>query len=255
MKILLTGYRGFIGSYMMSALRGHEVKLVEWGDDFPQTKGFDWAIHMGALSSTTETDIEKVLRQNLDYTIKLYDQCAKDGVNFQFSSSASVYGLGNSFNESAPVDPRTPYAWSKFLCERHILTNPAPITTQIFRYFNVYGPQGEEHKGTQASPFYQFRRQAIETGVISVFTNSSNYHRDFIHVGKIVDYHLKFMETKKSGVFNFGEGKTQAFMDVAVKTAIEYNAKIAFIDMPENLKHSYQKYTCADMAKTIKELA
>ena len=36
MKILLTGHLGFIGSHMLQALDGHDVKTFEWGeDDYP----------------------------------------------------------------------------------------------------------------------------------------------------------------------------------------------------------------------------
>ena len=55
-------------------------------------------------------------------------------------------------------------------------------TTQIFRYFNVYGPEGEEHKGSQASPYAQFKRQAAETGRIQVFEGSDKFLRDFVPV-------------------------------------------------------------------------
>ncbi len=248
MKILLTGYKGFIGSHLLTALlkEGHEVSTYEWGETLPQIRGHDWAIHVGAISSTTEKDVEKVMKQNVDFSLKLYRDCKIYNVKFQFASSASVYGLNREFTEISPVDPKTPYAWSKYLCERHICSRIDNKDTQIFRYFNVYGPENEEHKGSQASPHCQFAKQARENGVIKVFKNSENYHRDFIHVSEIVNYHLKFLECEESGIFNLGRGKTESFLDVA-KT---FNVPIVEIDMPENLKCSYQEYTCADMTKT-----
>jgi ADP-L-glycero-D-manno-heptose 6-epimerase len=252
MKILVTGYKGFIGSHLVNTLRkkGHEVDTFELNEILTPINWFDWVMHVGAISSTTEKDVEKVMRQNVDATIRLYEMCRIHNVNFQFSSSASVYGLNREFKENSPVDPRTPYAWSKYLCERYILNNPMESTTQIFRYFNVYGPENEEHKGSQASPHCQFKKQTEKNGFIRVFKGSENYHRDFIHVSEIVDYHLKFLSCKESGVFNLGRGKTESFLDVA-KT---FNVPIQEIDMPENLKCSYQEYTCADMTKTKRVL-
>lgn len=228
---------------------GHEVSTYEWGDVLPAVYEQDWVIHMGAISSTTETDVDKVLRQNLDFSIQLYNACKMYGVRMQYSSSASVYGFGKEFKETSPVDPRTPYAWSKYLFERHVANHPSKYTIQGFRYFNVYGP-GEEHKGTQASPFTQFKRQAETNGIITVFEGSENYRRDFIHVDDVIDAHVKFMSLDNSGVWNVGTGTTQSFLDVALK----YGVPIRTIPMPETLKHSYQEYTCADMTSFKKAI-
>lgn len=257
MKILLTGHKGFIGSHLLRALEqeDYEVSTYEWGEILPSVMEQDWVIHVGAISSTTEKDVEKIMQQNVDFTTQLYDACKTFGVNFQFASSASLYGVQNRFTEDSPVDPKTPYAWSKYLCERHINRIPKGSTTQIFRYFNVYGPEGEEHKGNQASPYMQFTKQAKETGIIKVFENSENYKRDFIHIGDLVKYHLDFLKTNKSGIFNIGTGITKSFLQVAQEIAKIYDAKIEYVPMPEILKDSYQKYTCADMRKTLAALS
>lgn len=248
MKILLTGHKGFIGSHLLKKLKeeNHEVSTYEWGEILPPIIEQDWVIHIGAISSTTEKDIEKVMLQNVDFTTHLYKACKKYGVNFQFASSASLYGLNNEFKETSPLDPRTPYAWSKYLCERYIKERIGGNITQIFRYFNVYGPEGEEHKGSQASPYCQFKKQAEQNGVIKVFEGSENYHRDFIHISEVVDYHLRFLKCQQSGVFNIGTGTTKSFLDVAKS----FSVPIEEIPMPDILKQSYQKYTCADMTRT-----
>lgn len=247
MKILLTGYKGFIGSHMFRALEahGHHVSVYDWGEILPSVMEQDWVIHMGAISSTTERNIEKVMQQNVDFTQQLYQACHTFGVNFQYASSASVYGLVSTFREDAELDPRTPYAWSKYLTERYIQRHPMGPRAQIFRYFNVYGPEGEEHKGTQASPYAQFKRQAKETGRIQVFEGSDRFLRDFVPVSKIVDTHLKFLTVKESGIWNVGTGQPRSFMAVAE----EFGVPITTVPMPDILKDSYQKYTCADMTR------
>jgi ADP-L-glycero-D-manno-heptose 6-epimerase len=55
------------------------------------------------------------------------------------------------------------------------------------------------------------------------------------------------MELKVSGIWNVGTGKAKSFLDVAGEIAEKYNARIEYIPFPEHLKHSYQRYTCADM--------
>jgi ADP-L-glycero-D-manno-heptose 6-epimerase len=118
----------------------------------------------------------------------------------------------------------------------------------------VYGPEGEEHKGDQASPYYKFNKQAKALGKINIFDNSNLYSRDFIHVSEIVDYHLKFMKTETSGLFNLGTGTTKTFLEVASEIAKKHPSVISFVSMPDELKNSYQKYTCADMTKTKEAL-
>lgn len=249
MKILLTGYKGFIGQNLYKDLRlKHDVTGYEWGDPLPDVAGYDWVIHLGAISSTTETNICKILDQNIIFTIQLIEQCIEYNVNMQFASSASVYGDGLSFREDATARPLNHYARSKYLIEQYIQTRNAPITIQAFRYFNVYGPN-EDHKGPQASPYTQFRNQAIKTGKIKVFEGSDGCLRDFIHVSEIIDLHKRFFKVKQSGVWNFGTGTTKSFLDVANEIAEKHNADVETIPFPEHLKEHYQYYTCADLVK------
>lgn len=251
MKILITGHRGFIGQNMIRALKDkHTLTLFEWGDPYPQVATHDWVIHLGANSSTTETDVELVMRQNYDFSRWLLDECFHYSINLQYSSSASVYGKSGNFKEDGPVNPLSPYAWSKYLFDRYVMKNAIKhaddFFIQGFRYFNVYGPH-EDHKGDQASPYTKFKKQAIETGEIKVFENSERYLRDFIHVDEVVKIHAQFFSVRQSGVWNVGTGKTTSFLDVAKQVANETGARIRTIPMPEKLKGSYQEYTCADL--------
>lgn len=249
MRILLTGHRGFIGGHLARALQNHDLVCVDLSDPLPAIDGLDWIVHVGANSSTVERDVDRILSQNLDYSIDLYDRACYWGVNFQFASSASLYGLGADFRETAALDPRTPYAWSKYMFERYVSQNPSVHSvTQIFRYFNVYGP-GEEHKGSQASPFTQFEQQARTTGVIRLFEHSDQYLRDFVPVQQVVDTHLRFMNVRQSGIWNVGTGHARSFYDIAEEIAHKYQARIEYIPMPQHLQAGYQRYTCADTTK------
>lgn len=256
MKILITGYRGFIGQNMVNALKDdHNLFFFDWGDRLPDFTNLDWCIHLGAETSTTETDVEKVIEKNYDFSRFVINECQKNNVNLQYASSASIYGLSNTFVEDNKADPKSPYAWSKFLFDRYVegFSNRWTIRVQGFRYFNVYGPY-EDHKGDQASPHYKFEKQAKEHGVISIFEGSEFFQRDFIHVNKIVETHKKFFNVTESGIWNLGTGIAKSFKDVALEIAEKYNAKIKYIPMPEKLKSQYQTYTCADLTKLNKTL-
>jgi len=248
MKILVTGSKGFIGQNIIKHLQNHhEVSTYDWSWLHPNVKNQDLVIHLGAISSTTAT-VDSVLNQNLVSSIELFEDCIKHGVDFQFASSASVYGLSSSFSESSKPNPVNHYARSKYLFEEYMNTRDAPIKWQAFRYFNVYGPH-EEHKGNQASPYTQFEKQAKENGVIKLFEGSKEFKRDFIHVNDIVQLHSRFIDIDERGIWNFGTGITKSFYEIAKEIADKYEASIEYIPMPDNIKEHYQMFTRANTTK------
>jgi ADP-L-glycero-D-manno-heptose 6-epimerase len=253
MKVLVTGHRGFIGQNMVKYIEANtdwEVNTWEWGDSvFPTVDGNDWVIHLGAISSTTERDADKILEQNLEFSQRLYQACQRFYVNLQYSSSASVYGLVSDFKETSPGRPMNAYAWSKYVFDRWTKLQAHTKIVQGFRYFNVYGNY-EDHKGNQASPVTQFTKQAVETGNINLFHDSDHSLRDFVAVEDVCRVHIEFIKTvTESGIWNLGTGKTRSFEDIAVLVRKQHPAKLTHINMPDVLKNSYQKYTCSDNAR------
>ena len=94
MKILVTGYKGFIGQNLSNYLlsQGHEVEGWEYMDNaVPDPSAYDWVIHLGAITSTTYTDVDRIMEQNFEYSMRLLQVCENYGTNFQYASSASVY--------------------------------------------------------------------------------------------------------------------------------------------------------------------
>ena len=245
MAILITGHRGFIGQNMMEALPGSVGH--EWGDGEPNLDGIDRVIHLGAISSTACRDWDALLQQNVISSVRLITACEERGIPIQIASSAAVYGPDNStFVETDKPQPLNPYALSKFIVEKYVERHNWGIPVQLFRYFNVYGPH-EDHKD-QPSPHSLFRRQAAADGVIRVFEGSEGFFRDFVPVERLIEVHKRFFDLDVCGVYNLGTGNVQSFMDVATSVAIETNAEIVTVPMPEI--SGYQRYTRADMTKT-----
>lgn len=254
MKLLITGHKGFIGQNLVKYIKNHtdwEVNGWDWGDSaYPTVGGNDWVIHLGAISSTTETDVDRVLHQNYEFSQWLFKACTINYVNLQYASSASVYGLESDFKENTKVRPITPYAWSKYLFDRwvHRQDHAYKCLVQGFRYFNVYGPY-EDHKVGQSSPVSTFIKQVKDTGKIKLFHGSESYKRDFIAVDDICRLHVEFIKKQVSGIWNFGTGRPISFEDVAVAVKHRYGGQLEYINMPDNLRSGYQKYTCADITK------
>ena len=251
MRILVTGHEGFIGKNVASYLQqqGHEVEGWEWQEGIiPSTEDYDWCIHLGAISSTTYTDVNQILEQNFEFSVRLAQVCENFGTNFQYASSASVYGPTVHFTEDGPLLPQSPYAWSKYMFDRFMnqYIDEFQIKIQGFRYFNVYG-EGEEQKGEQASPYTKFSKQASEDGLITLFEDSDKYLRDFVCVDDICKLHEKMFDVDQSGIFNVGTGMPKSFETVAQTIANKHGASIEYIPIPENIKSQYQKYTCANL--------
>ncbi len=255
MKILITGNKGFIGQNMVNRLN-HTFSLYGYelnSNDLPDVRGMDKVIHFGAISSTTERDVDKIINVNLEFSRWLYEECCKHGVHFQYSSSASVYGQTQHFTEDGPLRPESPYAWSKYLFDRWLWHEQVvhPITVQGFRYFNVYG-QHEDHKGDQASPYHKFKKQALQDNEIKIFEDSENYKRDFVCVDDVCECHLRMFDIEENGVFNVGTGKAISFFDVAKSLSKKYNVPIVEIPFPDKLKGQYQEFTQANLEQLEK---
>ena len=247
MNILITGAKGFIGKHLVKRLsKKHNVTEHEWGDQLPDLWHYKAVIHTGAISSTTYTDVEQILKQNYEFTIDLIQKATEVGCMIQYSSSASVYGPTDHFTEDGPLLPQSPYAWSKFLVDRWVSSHFFASPVQGFRYFNVYG-KGEEHKGDMMSPVSKFTKQAKETGIIKIFKGSENYLRDFICVKDVCAIHEIMLEHRVKGIFNVGTGEATSFKTIAELIATKYNANIEEIDMPIEIRQQYQEFTKANL--------
>ena len=259
MKLLVTGHQGFIGQnlvrYFLS--KGHEVDGFDFVPNIiPDVTRYDWVVHVGAISDTTETDIDKVWEQNFEFTSRLIQVCDQFGVNIQIASTSAVYGPGfDGFREDSKCLPQTPYAWSKFLIDKNIrdigIEDNFAMTLQSFRYFNVYGP-GEGHKGDQMSLVSKFQKQASQDGVIKLFENSDAFERDLICVYDVCRIHEAMMTSDASGIFNVGTGNSRNLKEVAEFIAGHYDASVEEIPMPEHLRNQYQPFTQADTTELSK---
>ena len=256
MRILVTGYKGFIGRNLSNYLltQGHDVEGWEYVDNaVPDPSTYDWVIHLGAITSTTYTDVDRIIDQNFEYSMRLLQVCDNYGVNFQYASSASVYGPTTHFTEDGPLLPQSPYAWSKYLFDRFIKRHKDEfnVLVQGFRYFNVYGPW-ESQKGNQASPISKFNTEALTDESIKLFNDSENYLRDFICVDDVCKVHEQMIDADVSGIFNVGTGHAVSFQAIGEAIAKKHNVNINYIPMPGSLKGSYQEFTQANIEKLSK---
>jgi len=224
-------------------------------------------IHMGAISSTTERNVDLIIENNFRLSVALWDWCTANTVRFIYASSAATYGDGTQGFEDestgmalARLKPLNPYGWSKHLFDRRVSRIIAdggvtPPQWAGLKFFNVYGPN-EYHKGRMQSVVAQVYMSAAANEAAILFRShhpgyvDGGQLRDFIWVGDCIDIVNWLLDTPSvSGLFNCGTGKARSFADLAaaVYRALGKEPNIEFVDTPEDIRERYQYFTEATM--------
>ena len=221
-------------------------------------KNIQAIFHEGACSSTTAWDGRYIMKNNYEYTVRLFEFAVRHRIPFFYASSAATYGGGNIFVEDRNNEgPLNIYGYSKFLFDEYVRARLHKIESQVvgLRYFNVYGPR-ESHKGTMASVGFHLNNQMLAGENPKLFKGYDGYEnggqlRDFVYVGDVAEVNLWFYENKgPSGIYNCGTGRAEPFLNIA-KAVIKHHGhgEVEFIPFPEHLKGHYQSYTQADLTK------
>ena len=239
------------------------AELMQWLDG----RKLDAIVHLGAISETTATDGDLVIETNFRLSMRLLDWCTANSVPFIYASSASTYGDGEQgFRDDASFDalkklrPMNLYGWSKHLFDMAVIERVAhggkmPPQWAGLKFFNVFGPN-EYHKGTMMSVLAR-RFADIKAGrAVQLFKShrdgiaDGDQRRDFIYVDDVVRVMMWLLATSKvSGLFNVGTGTARSFKDMmlAAYAALGAAPNIQYIDMPEQIRGSYQYFTQSEV--------
>jgi ADP-L-glycero-D-manno-heptose 6-epimerase len=230
--------------------------------------------HIGARTDTTEFNYSVHEHLNVDYSKKVWNYCTQKNVPLVYASSAATYGsgeLGYKDDESIieKLKPLNPYGISKNEFDKWVLhtlrqvQDDRPPKWAGLKFFNVYGPN-EYHKARMASVIFHSYNQIKKNGFVKLFKSHKKEFkdgeqlRDFIYVKDVLKICFWFLEcwqkdpqTFISGIYNVGTGKARTFNDLVSATfsALDKQPQIEYIDMPQDIRETYQYFTEADMNK------
>ncbi len=250
MKILITGGAGFIGSHLVEKLlnENHQIIILDnlstgrfenvesfindieflnvdiskKGDWMKKFEKVDKVFHLAALADIVPSikTPDLYFHSNVTSTLNILEAMKEHNVKKIFySASSSCYGVPTNYptSESDKINPKYPYAFTKYLAELMILhwSEIYKIDYISLRFFNVYGTKSRT-SGTYGAMFGVFMAQKLNNKPLTI-VGDGKQKRDFIYVTDLCDalYELMIRDDIKNEIFNLGSGNPISVNQVA----------------------------------------
>jgi len=204
MNILLTGYRGFIGSRLKQRLdQKYNLCCIDLEDgrdlyDCPLDITPDIVIHLAGKSGVRESvnDPNAYWRNNVEVTRRILEHFSTTRVLYASSSSAYEPELN-------------PYAMSKHICDELARTHSNAVG---MRFHTVYSETPREN---------MFMHKLLN-GTLEYVTK---HRRDFVHIEDVCDAVEILMHSEVTGILDVGTGVAVPVQHLAPNVPIRLNTE------------------------------
>lgn len=185
------------------------------------TKGMDAVIHMATLRITAcAAEPREALEVMCDGSFNVLEAAQAEGVKkFVTASSASVYGLADTFpttEDHHPYNNRTWYGASKVMLEGLLrsFNDMYGLPYVALRYFNVYGPRMDIH-GKYTEVLIRWMER-IAAGQPPLILGDGKQTMDFIYIDDIARANILALQSDLGDdVFNVASGTETSLNDLA----------------------------------------
>ena len=213
-----------------------EGDLTNYNFLLSKMKDMDYIIHQGALGSVPRSFDEPKLyaQHNIIATMNIFNiaEIYKDKIKgIVQASSSSVYGDTEELpkHEKMNVTPKSPYAFSKLVCEEmayNFVTRTITIPVTSLRYFNVFGAR--QNLNGIYSPVIPNFINAIANNEPCIIHGDGTQTRDFTYVKYVAEVNINKMlidlflssgagfigSPRISRILNVGFGENRSINDI-----------------------------------------
>ena len=279
--VVVTGGAGFIGSHMVDLLieKNYEVRVIDnllggrlenlkqhknerklkferknildIKDNDKIFKDSQFVFHFAGVGDIVPS-IENpthYMKNNIMGTTKVLE--ASRNFNLKkiiYAASSSCYGLAKTpTNEKHPINPKYPYALSKYFGEQSVIHwgKVYKMPYNSIRIFNAYGTRVKT-TGAYGAVFGVFFKQKLSGKNLTV-VGDGKQRRDYVYVTDVARaFYLAAISKKINQIYNLGSGNPQSVNTLVKKL----NCKVTYISK----RPGEPNCTWADIRKIKKDL-
>ena len=260
MRLFITGGTGLIGTeltkvlasnnnsiYALSRYEQPAMKNVTWiqGDLFSLNfdlgkylEETDLVIHNAASLNrgVSQIEIDEIEKVNIDFTRILLNVILKTSVKkLIYTSGLNIIKkpLPEKISEESELDPKTPYAKSKYTTEK-IIEECSKKSGLNYSILRVSSPVTNSLNVMPDTVVKKWIQSSIEGEPIQVY-GSGERTQDFVSVSDIANAFLCSIKNPEvSGVFNIASGNSISMLELAQLITTKFGNKYEFANIDEN---------------------